>query len=77
MEYLKDINSLDSLPDAQIVERKVINGEKVALVFVIGPLARRLSGNPQDQVVVKLVSMDYIDTVEDHLTTEGYSVSRA
>lgn len=75
MEYLKEINSLDKLPDAQIVGRKVIDGQQGAVVFIIGPLARALGY--EETVVVKWLPIDYIDTVETILEAEGYSVSRA
>lgn len=77
MEYLLEIKDLDKLPDAQIVERKVVDGQRVAFLFAIGPLARKMSGNTQADVIVKLVPMGYIDTVETMLEAEGYSVSRA
>lgn len=75
MEYIKEINKLDSLPDAQIVERKVLDGKRGALVFIMGRLARDMCG--RDQCVVKWIPLDYVDTVETMLEAEGYSVSRS
>lgn len=75
MEYIKDINSLDSLPDVQIVERKVLDGKRGAIVYIMGRLARDMCGC--DHPVVKWIPMDYVDTVETMLEAEGYSVSRA
>lgn len=75
MKYLIDVKSLDKLPDAQIVERKVVDGQRGAIVFIIGPLARALGY--EETVVVKWLPMDYVDTVETILEAEGYSVSRA
>jgi hypothetical protein len=81
MDKLKDIKGLDQMPDAQIVGGKVYNGEKVAHLIAYGALAERLmttdNSNEYFLIVVKLLPMDYIDTVETILDAEGYSVSRA
>lgn len=81
MDKLRDIKGLDQMPDAQIVGGKVYNGEKVAHLIAYGALAERLmttdNSNEYFLIVVKLLPMDYIDTVETILDAEGYSVSRA
>lgn len=81
MDKLRDINGLDQMPDVQIVERKVYNGERVAHVYFHGPLARKVNamGGHDDGsgLAVKLLSMDDVDTLETILEAEGYSVSRA
>ena len=76
MQYLTEIKGLDKLPDAQIVERKVIDGQRGAFVFIFGPLAYKISKS-ESIIVVRWLPMEYIDTVETTLEAEGYSVSRA
>jgi hypothetical protein len=81
MDKLRNISGLDELPDAQIVERKVYQGERVAHLYAFGPLAEKIiaMGGHEDTVIiiVKKLSMDDVDTVETILDAEGYSVSRA
>lgn len=81
MDKLRIINGLDQMPDAQIVERKVYDGQRVAHFYAYGDLARKIiaTGGQEDSLVlvVRLLPMDDVDTIETILEAEGYSVSRA
>lgn len=81
MIKIHNISDLGGLPDAQIVENKVNNGERGAYLIAFGPLAQQLidRGGSEGEIVlvVRWLPRGYIDEVETILDAEGYSVSRA